>query len=150
MLGTFIDTIVVCTMTALVILTSGAWVLKGKDGPFDIRPTTPRMCVGAARERPAFMNGGAGFRGGIAPYVHGPAARSPSFRRMPESSGFSFLLCRFRDRPAMFLSSSALANLSVVTRIRRNEDQRWDTGKAGFATTTPTLLNRFRDYRPPP
>ncbi len=32
MLGTFIDTIVVCTMTALVILTSGAWVLKGADG----------------------------------------------------------------------------------------------------------------------
>ncbi len=32
MLGTFIDTIVVCTMTALVILTSGAWTLKGGDG----------------------------------------------------------------------------------------------------------------------
>ena len=32
MLGTFIDTIVVCTMTALVILTSGAWMLKGADG----------------------------------------------------------------------------------------------------------------------
>ncbi len=32
MLGTFIDTIVVCTMTALVILTSGAWVMKGADG----------------------------------------------------------------------------------------------------------------------
>ena len=32
MLGTFIDTLVVCTMTALVILTSGAWVLTGSDG----------------------------------------------------------------------------------------------------------------------
>ena len=32
MLGTFIDTIVVCTMTALVILTSGAWTLTGADG----------------------------------------------------------------------------------------------------------------------
>ena len=32
MLGTFIDTIVVCTMTALVILTSGAWTMTGADG----------------------------------------------------------------------------------------------------------------------
>ncbi len=32
MLGTFIDTIVVCTMTALVILTSGAWTETGADG----------------------------------------------------------------------------------------------------------------------
>ena len=32
MLGTFIDTIVVCTMTALVILTSGAWTLTSADG----------------------------------------------------------------------------------------------------------------------
>ena len=32
MLGTFIDTLVVCTMTALVILTSGAWTLAGADG----------------------------------------------------------------------------------------------------------------------
>ena len=32
MLGTFIDTIVVCTMTALVILTSGAWTMTGSDG----------------------------------------------------------------------------------------------------------------------
>ena len=32
MLGTFIDTILVCTMTALVILTSGAWVMTGADG----------------------------------------------------------------------------------------------------------------------
>ena len=32
MLGTFIDTIVVCTMTALVILTSGAWTLTGAGG----------------------------------------------------------------------------------------------------------------------
>lgn len=31
MLGTFIDTIIVCTMTALVILTSGAWT-SGKNG----------------------------------------------------------------------------------------------------------------------
>lgn len=32
MLGTFIDTIIVCTMTALAILTSGAWTLVGTDG----------------------------------------------------------------------------------------------------------------------
>ena len=32
MMGTFIDTIIVCTMTALVILTSGAWTLVGPDG----------------------------------------------------------------------------------------------------------------------
>lgn len=32
MLGTFIDTIIVCTMTALVILTSGAWTVVGTDG----------------------------------------------------------------------------------------------------------------------
>lgn len=32
MLGTFIDTLVVCTMTALVILTSGAWTETGADG----------------------------------------------------------------------------------------------------------------------
>ena len=32
MLGTFIDTIIVCTMTALVILTSGAWTVMGADG----------------------------------------------------------------------------------------------------------------------
>ena len=32
MLGTFIDTIIVCTMTALVILTSGAWTAVGGDG----------------------------------------------------------------------------------------------------------------------
>jgi len=32
MLGTFIDTIVVCTITSLVILTSGAWTITGDDG----------------------------------------------------------------------------------------------------------------------
>lgn len=32
MLGTFIDTLIVCTMTALVILTSGAWQAFGSDG----------------------------------------------------------------------------------------------------------------------
>lgn len=32
MTGTFIDTIIVCTMTALVILTSGTWTLVGPDG----------------------------------------------------------------------------------------------------------------------
>ena len=32
MLGTFIDTIVVCTMTSLVILTSGAWTVTGEGG----------------------------------------------------------------------------------------------------------------------
>lgn len=46
MLGTFIDTIVVCTMTALVILTSGAWT-SGE--------------TGAALSAAAF---GAGFEGG--------------------------------------------------------------------------------------
>ena len=32
MLGTFIDTLIVCTLTALVILTSGAWIMTGADG----------------------------------------------------------------------------------------------------------------------
>ena len=32
MLGTCIDTLVVCTITALVILTSGAWTMAGADG----------------------------------------------------------------------------------------------------------------------
>ncbi|MFC3681274.1 alanine/glycine:cation symporter family protein [Bacterioplanoides pacificum] len=32
MLGTFIDTLIVCTMTALVIITSGAWMATGADG----------------------------------------------------------------------------------------------------------------------
>ena len=32
MLGTFIDTLIVCTMTALVILTSGMWTATGADG----------------------------------------------------------------------------------------------------------------------
>ena len=32
MLGTCIDTLVVCTITALVILTSGAWTMTGADG----------------------------------------------------------------------------------------------------------------------
>lgn len=32
MLGTFIDTLIICTMTALVILTSGAWTAVGADG----------------------------------------------------------------------------------------------------------------------
>ncbi len=32
MLGTFIDTLVVCTMTALVIITSGMWTAMGPDG----------------------------------------------------------------------------------------------------------------------
>lgn len=32
MMGTFIDTIIVCTMTALVIITSGAWTILGADG----------------------------------------------------------------------------------------------------------------------
>ena len=32
MLGTLIDTLIVCTMTALVILTSGAWTVLGPDG----------------------------------------------------------------------------------------------------------------------
>ena len=32
MLGTFIDTLIVCTMTALVILTSGAWMATNENG----------------------------------------------------------------------------------------------------------------------
>ena len=32
MLGTFIDTLVVCSITALVIITSGAWMMTGPDG----------------------------------------------------------------------------------------------------------------------
>ena len=32
MLGTFIETLAVCTMTGLVILTSGAWTMTGADG----------------------------------------------------------------------------------------------------------------------
>ena len=32
MLGTFIDTLVVCTVASLVILTSGAWTMTGADG----------------------------------------------------------------------------------------------------------------------
>ena len=32
MFGTFIDTLVACTMTALVILTSRAWTMTGADG----------------------------------------------------------------------------------------------------------------------
>ena len=32
MLGPFIDTIVICTMTALVIITTGTWQVKGQDG----------------------------------------------------------------------------------------------------------------------
>ena len=32
MLGTFIDTLVVCSITALVIITSGAWMMTGADG----------------------------------------------------------------------------------------------------------------------
>lgn len=32
MLGTFIDTIIVCTLTALVIITTGAWTMEGADG----------------------------------------------------------------------------------------------------------------------
>ena len=32
MMGTFVDTIIVCTMTALVIITSGAWTFIGPDG----------------------------------------------------------------------------------------------------------------------
>jgi AGCS family alanine or glycine:cation symporter len=40
MLGTFIDTIIVCTMTALVIVTSGAWMpIEGADTPTGVALT---------------------------------------------------------------------------------------------------------------
>ena len=40
MLGTFIDTIIVCTMTALVIVTSGAWLpMEGVDTPTGVALT---------------------------------------------------------------------------------------------------------------
>ena len=40
MLGTFIDTIIVCTMTALVIVTSGAWLpMEGADTPTGVALT---------------------------------------------------------------------------------------------------------------
>ena len=49
MLGTFIDTIVICTMTALVIVTSGAWTL--------LDPATSEAFTGAALTSTAFADG---------------------------------------------------------------------------------------------
>ncbi|MDZ7752858.1 MAG: alanine:cation symporter family protein [Gammaproteobacteria bacterium] len=46
LLGAFIDTIIVCTMTALVIVISGAWITGGAGGPLSAaalrRRATPR------------------------------------------------------------------------------------------------------------
>ncbi len=53
MLGTFIDTLVICTMTALVILTSGAWT--------GIDPSTGSGWTGAALSTQAFDAGLPGF-----------------------------------------------------------------------------------------
>ena len=53
MTGTFIDTIIVCTMTALVILTSGTWTLVGPDGV---------VLTGAVLTSTAFENTIAGGR----------------------------------------------------------------------------------------
>jgi len=55
MLGTFIDTLVICTMTALVILLSGAWT--GTD------PATGEGYTGAALTSVAFEGALAGFGG---------------------------------------------------------------------------------------
>ena len=55
MLGTFIDTLVICTMTALVILLSGAWT--GTD------PATGEGYTGAALTSVAFDGALAGFGG---------------------------------------------------------------------------------------
>ena len=61
MLGTFIDTLVVCTMTALVILTSGAWTLTGAGRR---RPHRRRADLRGLPElharRPLYRHGGAG------------------------------------------------------------------------------------------
>ena len=103
--------------------------------------------VRSSRDNPPWLSL---VRTGTEAYPYGDSEIGVSFRRMPESGDFSFLLYRFQDRPAMFLSSSALANLSVGTRMRRNDDQRRDAGKAGFAMTAWVLLNRYQDCRPPP
>ena len=49
MLGTFIDTIVICTMTALVIITSGAWTV--------LDPSSGEAFTGAALTSTAFDGG---------------------------------------------------------------------------------------------
>lgn len=55
MTGTFIDTIVVCTMTALVIVSTGAWKIAGEDG---------KLLSGISLTMTAFNSGLPGFLGG--------------------------------------------------------------------------------------
>jgi AGCS family alanine or glycine:cation symporter len=55
MLGTFIDTLIVCTMTALVIILTGAWT--------QIDPATGEALTGASLSTTAFNAGISGFGG---------------------------------------------------------------------------------------
>ncbi len=55
MLGTFIDTLIVCTMTALVIILTGAWT--------QIDPSTGEALTGASLSTTAFNSGISGFGG---------------------------------------------------------------------------------------
>lgn len=55
MLGTFIDTLIVCTMTALVIILTGAWT--------QLDPVTGKALTGAALSATAFNTGISGFGG---------------------------------------------------------------------------------------
>jgi AGCS family alanine or glycine:cation symporter len=57
MLGTFIDTLIVCTMTALVIILTGAWT--------QIDPSTGNAFSGAALSTTAFNSGISGFGGTV-------------------------------------------------------------------------------------
>jgi AGCS family alanine or glycine:cation symporter len=57
MLGTFIDTLIVCTMTALVIILTGAWT--------QIDPSTGDAFSGAALSTTAFNSGISGFGGTV-------------------------------------------------------------------------------------
>ncbi|MCK5922060.1 MAG: amino acid carrier protein, partial [Methylococcales bacterium] len=55
MLGTFIDTLIVCTMTALVIILTGAWT--------QLDPSTGEALTGASLSTTAFNSGISGFGG---------------------------------------------------------------------------------------
>jgi len=57
MLGTFIDTLIVCTMTALVIILTGVWT--------QIDPSTGDAFSGAALSTTAFNSGISGFGGTV-------------------------------------------------------------------------------------
>ena len=48
MTGTFIDTLVVCTMTALVILTSDAWLMMGINEAAEITSKSVEASLGQA------------------------------------------------------------------------------------------------------